>query len=117
VGLINPAPPLEVGDAIRWKHAAVYSTESHTIGGMLYVTNRYLVFAINRVEVRRRFGPVSVPLTRVASIGIQDRTGQAGNGGMRRRVRIALENGEVHLFVFNHPDKILAELQRFITPR
>lgn len=84
---------------------------------MLYVSNRYLFFATSRITVINRHFGLRIPLTRIASLGIEDRTWQGHNGGMRRRVRIALDSGEVHLLVFNHPDKILAELRQLISPR
>jgi hypothetical protein len=115
MGLIIPTPPLDSGEVLRWTRPAGYSLETTVVGGTLYLTSKDFMFMPNVFSGRfRTWGPQRISLKRVASIGVQERTGTPYNGGLRRRVRVELDNQEVHLFIIRHPDDVAAELRRLV---
>jgi hypothetical protein len=52
MGWVNPAPPLNAGEQIRWKQVALHSLETTTASGTLYVTTTDLLFMPNKFSGR-----------------------------------------------------------------
>jgi hypothetical protein len=111
LSFLNVSPPLRPGEQIRWTRPAAYCLDTSTVGGTLSVTTLGLVFMPNRVSSQRDWGPQRLPLGDIETIDVQERTGTPYNGGLRRRVRVRLRSGEVHLFIMKHPDETAAELR------
>lgn len=104
---------LESDETARWQSAALQAFGRVTVGGTLCVTQRRLVFAPNGLNLRRR--PAwSAPLDEVESFEVADRTGEAFNGGFRRRLKVTLRDGGVELFVLKDLDAVADTLRGFL---
>jgi hypothetical protein len=101
---------LEPGETTRWQSAALQSFGRVTVGGTLCVTQRGLVFAPNGINIRCR--PTwSAPLEQVETFDVADRTGEAFNGGHRRRLKVTLRDGGAELFVLKDLDAAAVTLR------
>jgi hypothetical protein len=97
MGFIVPEPPLRVGEQIRWRRPLSYSFDRDFVGGRLYATSSDLMFVPGKLSPRRykEWGPLRIALEDIATFGVQDRTGTPYSHGLRRRLRVALRNGDV----------------------
>ena len=104
---------LEPDEIPRWQSGALQSFGRVTVAGTLCVTQRRLVFAPTGLNIRRR-PPWSASLGQVQSFEVADRTGEAFNGGIRRRLKVTLRDGAVELFVIKHLDAAAEKLRGFL---
>lgn len=115
MGFFNTEPPLQPSEQIRWFRPMGYSLKANAIAGRLYVTTSELIFVPSNLARRHKNdGPPRTPLTDIADIGVQERTGTPYNGGMRRRLRVELRDGRVHLFMVNNAEQIASELNKLL---
>lgn len=116
MGIFSRPPALSSGERVRWKRPMGYSLPSVAIPGTMYLTDHDLLFVPARFSSHKSEARQRIAVRQVASVDIQPRTGTLYNGGLRRRVRIRLDNGDVHLFTSNHPDRVVRELQALLWP-
>lgn len=105
---LKPDPELDPAERVVWKRAANLSL-STAEGGTLYVTTTHLRFVPHRVNLRAK--QVAWPLPDVASVAAQGRERRLFTGGMRKRLKVCLRNGDTVLFVVNHVDAVVSELR------
>lgn len=110
--LVHPEPPLIAGEEVRWRRPAGLSSGRSALGGTLYITSSRLIFVANRLSGPRRPPPVALPLSELASVAIEPRTGRPLLGGLPRRLRLQRAGDpEPLLFVVKHLDAVVAEVQ------
>jgi hypothetical protein len=112
---INVRPPLAPGEQIRWQGPCLYALERATVGGTLFATQTELIFMPNRLS-GHELGPKRIRMASVSRIGVMERTGTPYNGGLRRRVRVAMHNGTDHLLIMKHPDETAQKLRTLVGP-
>jgi hypothetical protein len=54
---------------------------------------------------------LDVALVEIVEVGVEPRSGNLFDGGLRSRLRVVLADGQRHLFVVNGVRKVVAELQ------
>jgi hypothetical protein len=119
MGLINLEPTLHPGEEVRWRQPAAHSLEDRTVAGVLYATSDGLVFMPNRLNRRRYLVSTRIPGAQIASVdtaGPVRSVSARKNGGLRRRLRVTVHDGEPELFVINHPERVARELRRLLVP-
>jgi hypothetical protein len=79
------------------------------------VTTSDLMFVSGKLNGRYKdSGALRVRLADIATVGVQERTWEPYTGGFRRRLRVALRNGDVRLFVAKDPERVVCELEQFV---
>jgi hypothetical protein len=116
MGFFMQEPPLRAGETVLWRRPMSYSLETSFVGGTLYMTNVDLMFVPGKLA-RRYKGPLRLPLEAIAAFGVEERTGTPYNGGLRRRLRVEMSDGEVYLFVTDRPDHVVRELEQIVGSR
>jgi hypothetical protein len=105
-----PGPKLQPGEEIVWSARANRAQGGRAVGGKLYVTDRRMMFAPNRIEQRLKGCEWSCSVGAVREIGVKQRGGNPFSGGVRRRLRVALAEKD-ELFVVDDPHDAATELR------
>jgi hypothetical protein len=107
-------PQLEHGEEILWERRACRSTERSQQGGVLYLTDRRLLFVPSSHDAERGAVPASMPRHRIARLAVEPRTLNPllfFTGGFRRRLRVEEPNGWARVFLIGKLDRVIAELR------
>lgn len=87
------------------------------VAGVVYATTARIVFVPNRLSILgpRKYRQIREwPLAQVTSADVQDRDYTAYTGGMRKRLRVSLNNGEELFFVVKGLDEAVDTLTNII---
>ena len=82
-----------------------------TRGGHLAVDGTRLTFTPHALDVGLGAVMVDVPLAKIVEVGVEPRSWNPFDGGLRRRLRVVVADGQRHLFVVNGVKGVLAELR------
>ena len=97
---LNPDPALQPGEEVIWKRPVERSRDGRTgIGGTLYLTDRAVIFNANLLNPPKLRVQEIYPRSRIACVDLADRAWKAYDGGVRRRLRVMLDDGSSILFV------------------
>ena len=108
MGVLNPSPKLESGEALLWKARAnhvegpgytLYGMQA-AAGGQLVVTDRRVFFQPSRADRAALAKPWGSPVKGVTGIEIVPPDSEIFAGGMRERLGIRTSDG-VEVFVVN----------------
>lgn len=113
---LNPLPALAANERILWESTGSMSLRT-AVAGAVYVTTARLVFIPNRLSILgpRKYRPIREwPLVQIIAVDIQDRDYTAYTGGMRKRLRLALSNGEELFFVVKGLDDAVDMMRQII---
>ena len=98
------------GENVLWERGAARSIGKATVGGTLYVTTARVLFAPNKLNVRRR--PVwETERHNVVSVTDESPRLEAFSGGVRRRLRLVVSGADDQLFVVNRIEQAIEELR------
>lgn len=112
MGIWIRSPRLTESETVTWKQLANRSqSNKRAVGGCLHLTPSRLIFEPTHLDSLTGGRSWSTPLTTISTIGIEPRTGQVFNGGMRDRLRLDLTDGSVEFFVLNNLDEALPVLR------
>jgi hypothetical protein len=111
-GFVRALDP-EPGEVIRWQGGAIFRAPRTGVGGRLFVTDRRVVWCPGYFS-RRQYEAVRIPFSTIAGIDVLGRTRAVSEGGLRRRVRVRLTNGEERLFTMPRPDERAALFQSLV---
>jgi hypothetical protein len=81
-------------------------------GGKLFLTDRRVVFNPHALEMRLLGRPWEAPLERVRAVGIEPRS--LSWSGLRRRLKLRLDDGTDELFTVNRPEAVMHDMRRLI---
>jgi hypothetical protein len=116
MGLFVPRPKLENGEQLIFKFVANHSRGNRAVGGRVFVTNRRLVFSPNIVDRMTLQKEWHWPSDAIEEVGVADPTTELlFSGGMRRRLRVRLNNGAEELFVVNHVEEVVPRLTEVVS--
>lgn len=104
-------PKLILGEDVKWRSPpGIVDRTGH--GGTLYVTSARVMYLDNRLEPRRvnREWPVDD----VAAISVAAPDGTLYTGGLHRRLRMTLRDGETVLFNVSKLDSVVEQLQNLL---
>jgi hypothetical protein len=108
-------PRLRAGETVQWSRAAGRQQSAlRTNGGRLFLTSGRLTHQPNRFDAMAGGRQWSTPRSSIKTIDVQPRTnvvpflGMAA--GLRNRLRVELNNGDVELFVVNRLGDVLSRL-------
>jgi hypothetical protein len=118
VGVWVPHPPLDRGEAVRWrKNATRRQGSTRAVGGRLFLTDRRLLFQPSRFDQALRGEFWSTPLDQIRDIGVEGKDRQKANerdyGALRRRLRIVTQRSS-ELFVINSVEEVVRTLREGI---
>jgi hypothetical protein len=103
---------------VVWSRRGNHSVGRRAVGGKLYLNDRRLLFRPHVFERRLFFGREwSAQRAELAGFFLQPRSG--GNpfdGPLRSRLRVALRQGRLQLFVVPKPDLVARELSEAVKP-
>ena len=109
-----PEPELAVGEVIEGKiKAQLIPPHGAQTTGVLYVTNRDLVFVPGRGTPKGR--AIITRLARRRCVSVTSEVGRVSvglGGGASRRVRIALDDGRGVTFGVRNADAVISSLRR-----
>lgn len=111
MGAWVPEIVLPDGESLVWRAAVNWTHQGLARGGHLALTSRALQFQPNRVDAAAGARPWRLPLAEVRSVGVQPVTWwHLFSGGLRRRLRLDLVDGNVVLLVINGLDRRVREV-------
>jgi GRAM domain len=85
-------------------------SQNRAVGGMLFVTNKRLLFSPHLIDAASGGMKLQIPLKDISSIDKQAAGGDTFGGGLR--ARLAIKHGDVtELFVVNKLEEVIAKLQ------
>lgn len=97
------------------KYLVNYSSEGFARGGHLKLYADHLEFAPTGLEkTLTNTDAFAVGYADVASVDVAPRTWNLLDGGLRKRLRITLNNGAVLLFVVNRPNATASEINDIV---
>lgn len=110
-------PRLETDETIRWQSSAGRSLSRWiTSGGQLIVTNHRVLFQPNRFDRLTGKRQWECPLASVTGLEAVDRDPTVLAGGLRKRLKIQTQDDH-EIFILNHLDERMEELEEFIPRR
>jgi hypothetical protein len=103
---------LEPGETLVWRIACTWTQGGIGRGGHLALTSWGLVFQPNRVDAATGAGLWRLPLPAVRSVGVAPRSfADLFAGGLRRRMRLDLTNGDTAVLLVNRLDQRVREVR------
>lgn len=106
---------LQPGESVVWGVPATSSQHGIGRGGRLTLTTAALVFHPHRVDAATGGTPWRVPLTAVREVGVQPvALGDLFAGGLRRRLRLDLEDGSVVVLLVNRLARRVREVREAV---
>jgi hypothetical protein len=98
-------------ESLVWSTKANRTQGRGSRGGKLYLTTERLLFSPHLFDAAFGGESCSIELSSVAEVGVQPKGGTTLGGGLRDRLRVALNDGTEHLFVVNGLDAAVARIQ------
>lgn len=111
--------PLDPAETVIWSGLSNHTVGPRAVGGKLYLTDRRLLFRPHILE-RRFFGGEEWSAEQADLAGFDVQGADAGGvfaGSLRKRLRVALANGETALFVVWRPVHAARELSEALGRR
>ena len=116
MGIWVAKPSIGKSDSVVWKRAANREQAGwRAVGGRLFLTEGRLLFQPNRLDALLGGKYWECDLSGIASLGKLSPDGKPFSGGIRTRLRIALQDGSVEKFVVNSVDKVINLLRAATT--
>jgi GRAM domain len=85
-------------------------SQNRAVGGMLFVTNKRILFSPHLIDAATGGTKLQLPLENISSIDKQAAGGDTFGGGLR--ARLAIKHGDVtELFVVNKLEEVIAKLK------
>lgn len=113
-------PRLFHGESIVWQRRCTRIFRRRQQGGVLYLTDRRLLFMPSVLDANRGAIPSDLPRERIAALGIEERTLnplKIPQGGLARRLRVEERDGwSTRIFIVPKLDESIAELRALGLP-
>lgn len=115
--LTVPEELLQQGETELWSVPANRSLARRAVGGALTATNQRLMFRPHRFDRATGAGVWSIALDEIAAVGVEPRTWNPLDGGLRKRLRVELPGGAAELFVVSRLPHIRGQLEQVLAQR
>lgn len=103
--------PIATLRAVSFTKRANYTQGKLARGGKLAVDGTRLTFTPHTLDRALGGVMVDVALAEIVEVGVEPRSGNVFDGGLRSRLRVVLADGQRHLFVVNGVKGVVAELR------
>ena len=115
MGLWLRSPTLHAGEIVLWRLKANMDQNGLARGGLLTVTSARIIFTPNRLDKRMGGRDWSVASGEIRGCEAADRVPKSVlAGGLRRRLRIMLEDGAQELFVVRDAGQAAGRLSELL---